>query len=83
MERIPLTKGKEALVDDRDYDYLMQWKWYILDGLNNRRENLRPMTKRQNAMNREPRRGLKSGYKGVCWLARSGKFAWLNPIPGE
>ncbi len=28
MERIPLTKGKEALVDDQDYDYLMQWNWH-------------------------------------------------------
>ena len=28
MKRIPLTKGMEALVDDQDYDYLMQWKWF-------------------------------------------------------
>ncbi len=27
MKRIPLTQGKEALVSDCDYKYLMQWKW--------------------------------------------------------
>lgn len=24
---IPLTQGKSALVDDNDFDWLMQWKW--------------------------------------------------------
>ena len=31
MKRIPLTplsQGRFALVDDADYDYLMQWKWH-------------------------------------------------------
>jgi hypothetical protein len=27
MKRLPLTKGKFAVVDDEDYDWLNQWKW--------------------------------------------------------
>jgi hypothetical protein len=30
MKTIPLTQGYEAIVDDEDYDSLMQHKWHIL-----------------------------------------------------
>jgi len=32
MKKIPLTKGEVAIVDDCDYDYLMQWKWCFDQG---------------------------------------------------
>ena len=109
MKEIPLTQGKITLVDDEDYEYLMQWKWYaektksgfmavrhsstkhgirntILmhrlimrcpknmqvdhihhDELDNRKNELRICTNRQNCHNRIPTRGLPSPFKGVYW----------------
>lgn len=42
MKEIPLTKGKVALVDDADYDWLMQWKWHTVGDYAVRRTRLDP-----------------------------------------
>lgn len=32
MRYIPLTQGKVTIVDDEDYEYLMQWSWHYAAG---------------------------------------------------
>lgn len=44
MKQIPLSQGKFALVDDEDYHFLMQWKWYynnkyVVSSINYRKPN--------------------------------------------
>lgn len=49
MKEIQLTKGLFAIVDDADYDWLNQWRWYAHKGTRtfyaNRRKNTRIFTK--------------------------------------
>jgi len=47
------------------------------DGLDNRRENLRPATRAQNAANSRKAAGCSSAYKGVC-LTRWGWQAYIK-----
>jgi len=44
------------------------------DGLDNRRENLRPATRSQNIANSRPSSSSKSGLKGVDWHRQRGKW---------
>lgn len=36
MKEIQLTQGKVALVDDADFEYLNQWKWFADKATNNK-----------------------------------------------
>lgn len=122
MQKIALTKGKFATVDDQDFDWLNQWKWCAKlcnrkwyawrasriseegrprrsiymhqqiipgakevdhhdgNGLNNRRNNLRPSNSQLNKWNTSRHRDGSSKFKGVrkrtdCnrWETRCGK----------
>lgn len=44
------------------------------DGLDNRKTNLRPCTKTQNAANHRMKRTSNSGFKGVTWYPRSERW---------
>lgn len=123
-----MTQGKVAFVDDDDFDFLNQWKWYahknnntfyadhaftvgcrkqkikrmhhiimgdppmglMIDhvdgnGLNNCRENLRFVTRRQNAQNSH-RMFKTSKYPGVSFVKRENKWrslVWINGIRKE
>ena len=124
--RIPLTRGKEAVVDDEDAPAVLAFKWRAMkssdgrrwyavrsyrsggrevsvlmhraiagvsagvwvdhkdgDGLNNRRENLRPCTPAQNAANTGAHvkwSGDGSSYRGVYTDRRRGRSRWYSRI---
>lgn len=109
MKRIKLTQGKFAIVDDEDFEFLNQWKWFYSNGyamrnkedktglirlhrvinqtpkgfltdhinrnkLDNRKSNLRSVTKSQNEHNTIARKNSKSGIKNVIWENRRNRW---------
>jgi hypothetical protein len=121
---IPLTQGKFALVDEQDFDHLMQWKWqsirrpggkfyvqrtegpkalgqktiymahailplmagFFVDHINtnpldNRRENLRYATPKDNSRNRGPVAGR--SIKGVFWHAHARRWRAMIRVDGK
>lgn len=127
MKKIPLTKGQVAIVDDADYKWLSQWKWYagwsrtahtfyayrrewrngkklniamhrqILgleygdprqgdhvnhEGVDNRRANVRIVSRRQNLWNRRSAKGYslnKASGKYVAYITMpNGKMKYLG-----
>ena len=42
MKHIELSQGKKAIVDDAQYEFLVQWKWSYSEGYAMRRKNKKP-----------------------------------------
>jgi hypothetical protein len=116
MKIIKLSKGKETIVDDEDFEWLNQWSWYFntngyaqrkvyvrgnksldeiwfmhrmvaetpegmdtdhINGnkLDNRRKNLRIVTRSQNMMNGDLRSNNRSGCSGVSYDKKNRKWS--------
>lgn len=53
------------------------------NGLDNRRSNLRIVTRRQNQQNQRPQRNASSIYKGVSWDKSTGKWIAIIKADGK
>src|ERR1700674_5840776 len=74
MHRLVIGVTNPAIQVDHHPDF---------NGLNNQRSNLRIATQTDNARNHRIRRDNSSGFKGVCWSKRSGKWKAQISINGK
>lgn len=69
LHRVILERSLgRKLLKEEDVDHIS------MDGLDNRRSNLRVATRSQNSQNTPKRRNNTSGYKGVIWHKRNKKW---------
>lgn len=67
---IPLTKGMTCLVDPRDYDWAMQWKWFCTWSLKNKQPK-----------GYAARSVTIDGKKGLLWLHKEILIRHIGPHP--
>jgi len=72
MHRVILNAPPDMQTDHRN-----------MEGLDNRRCNLRLCTSSQNKMNKRKRAGCSSRYKGVCWFPRDHKWKGYIEVNGR
>lgn len=107
-KKIPLSKGKFAIVDNEDFERVKSINWHFINGyadnsrfgflhrfilnykgllmvdhingnpLDNRKSNLRLVTRAQNLMNTKPQVNKSSKYKGVYFSKNTKK--WISRI---
>jgi len=62
MKVMPLTKGKFAIVDDKDFEWLSQWKWSLAASGNHARRNVTHNGKQKTIFMHQEILGIKEGF---------------------
>jgi len=78
QQRIYMHRWLMKPTADQEVDHRDQHKFFCYKVVDNRRQNLRNVTKSQNHANERPHVGCSSRYKGVCWHKKNEK--WLAYI---